>query len=104
MSLSDLRINVHNRCLALRCLNRIVENDLFVLAWEQGDQREAERLVKITDVHALKEWMKATLKKNIDAMTYRELREWAKQLKLPRYSQLTKWELICELKEARNET
>lgn len=101
--LDRLKAKVHNVALDARNLSRIMDSESFERAWETADEKQRLELwtyVAGIDKGNVDKWVKRVLG-NIDlsAKTQRELRDLARAAGVLYYNNLTKEQLLEELKK-----
>ncbi len=94
LSLTKFRSEIHNKCLDLRNLDRIIHSKEFSDALQIGKIEDIIEEIKSINPDAVLRWIKATLAPLIGDRSMRELRAIAQQLMIPYYSSKTKDELV----------
>lgn len=96
--IKDVQHQHHLALLKLRCQDRIVESDDFIIAWERADdkqKRACHRLLRKLEVNELKEWVS----KLVDEYSVATLRRLASNCNIKNYCNMTKEQLSKTLKE-----
>lgn len=101
MTLSNLQERLHAHLLDVRRLERYVHTDSFILYYTKATVKERENLIRLISQHAVDELVQIVEKENL---TYRELRERALALHIPRYSLLTKEQLLAAIRSKTDES
>lgn len=106
MSLTATQVqnNVHRNCLEWRAIDAFVFSDRFEEAYRRASEPEREKLTKILEDGALvyvKRWADRQLLGPLRHRSYRQLRELAKRLGVPRWSRLDRDTLLETLLEDR---
>lgn len=102
MTLREMQRAVKNKALDYRALDRLVESDQFIRAFERADatsRAALEAFLNAGNVNAVKNWMKQQVADVIEDQSVRQLRDLAKKVGVPYYHHLSKDELIAALKE-----
>lgn len=103
----EARHRLRRRHLELRAMDRLLEGERFdeVMKSATDDQaKELEVILKSDDAARLKAWMKKAANKPIDEKSLRELHIIARDLSIPKYSRLTRAQLIKAIERTTNAT
>jgi len=95
--LEDIRKSVHEHYLSWRNRDRIVQSELFQLAWEKDKDKLVTSLYVI-DSSKLRRLIREIVFNNLEDCSLRILIELAKQKGVKNYSRLSKTQLIAELR------
>jgi hypothetical protein len=101
-TLRGVRAGVKNRVLALRSFERQVNKEEFQIAFDASsdvDKIELFAILKSTDKTKLKSWIHKLVRGKLDYMSYRSLRDWAKEENIPYWSRMSKEEIVEALKK-----
>lgn len=97
-----LKARVHNVALEARRLSHIVDSEAFSRAWDAASEKQREELwsyVVGIDKANVDKWVKRVLSAiNLADKSFRELRDLARAAGISYYNNLTKEELLEELK------
>lgn len=96
--LTTVTSRLRKRLLDLRRLERVVENRRFAAALDRANPEQIrhfdEVISKSEDAEEWRRWVDTVLYEPIEYMSYRALRELAKNNNIPRYSRLSRDELL----------
>lgn len=102
VSLDNLKARVHNVALEARNMSRVVDSEAFSRAWDAASEKQRDELwgyVVGIDRNNVDRWVKRVLSAvNLADKSYRELRDLARAAGIPYYNNLTKDEILEELK------
>lgn len=102
MQYEDFAKQVHDRMLSLRALDAFVTSPRFERAFDEAaphHKQALEMILKSEDVDALRQWAADRLAGPYGEWSYRQLRDKAKELNIPRWSRLDRDELQLALEE-----
>lgn len=86
----DIQIAHHLALLKMRCQDRIIQSDDFIIAWERADNKQRKacyRLLRKLEIDKLKEWVS-------DEYSVTTLRRLASNHSVKNYCNLTKFQLL----------
>lgn len=98
----DAQHRCRGRLLVLRAMYRLVESPKFEQAVEKATDKQfeiLETILKSDSITALRDWIKATIDLPLSLRSIRELQELARQKMIPKYSRMTKGQLIRVLEK-----
>lgn len=104
---ASIKLGVSNRILALRSFQRLLDQEKFDIAFNGCNDTEKLKLTAILrqlDKLALKVWINQNVRGRMNYMTYRALRDWAKDENIPYWSRMNREELIEALKKVHHAT
>lgn len=91
----------HARALRVRAIDRMLSSDIFNDAFRASNHASKEELdyfLTRDNEWAVRDWIRRHIKMDLRDMSFRGLRSLASLHNVPRYSQLSKDELIVALK------
>jgi len=94
-----LREETHNRLLGLRSIVNLICKPQFEVLWDNSDEQTKSRLkeyVEEANKDKVLKWMREHPCISPAEMTWTQLVNTAKRLRVPKYSRMTKIELIAE--------
>ena len=95
----NLREGTRNKILSLRSILNIVCKPQFEVLWENSDEQlrtQVKEYVQEADKESVLSWMKNHPCISPAEMSWTQLVSTARRLKVPKYSRLSKLELIAE--------
>jgi hypothetical protein len=99
--IAEVRMEVHNRCLNFRALDRLVKTEAFEQAMKLDPNNIWVQFALINgNVEQVEVWIDKVLTKDIGEMSLRELRQLASKLGVP-YTSVTKDILLIRIQNAR---
>jgi hypothetical protein len=90
---------IRARCAALRAVLRIAETRAFETAFDQATTAHREQLILISNPKEMRHWMAVAVGRPMESLSYRRLRDMAKNANVFNYSRMTRDELIAELEK-----
>lgn len=100
MGIMEIRVNVHNRILALRSISNILLSEKYQLCHDHANIETIKRYVDAADPVGLSEYMAKLIDKNEIPKSMKELRVVAKQLGVPYYAGMNRPKLIEAIQNA----
>lgn len=98
VSIHQLRRIVHHELLDLRRIEHIITGVTFEAIFTTSqNQSEAVKLIEKLDVEGLLKWIKMQIEEDIGDYNIRTLRWIASTMHVPRYSFMSKAELLSEI-------
>jgi len=97
MKLEEVRHWIHRVMLEWRAIDSLLETEKFENAYARADEAQCNRLpmiLKSGRIDTLRRWIKDCLAGPLKFQSYRQLRELAKQANVPRWSRLTRDEIL----------
>jgi hypothetical protein len=104
MKLPETQKKVHEKMLEWRAVDSLVASDKFEDAFSRAREGHLDHLTVILrsgQLEGLKQWIKERLAGPLKFQSYRQLRELGKRANIPRWSRLTRDELL-EILEAKS--
>lgn len=102
LSALDCQHRCRARLLMIRAMYRILESAKFEQAAEKATDKQLERLeviLKSDSITDLKNWIRDTIDLPLVLRPLRELQELARQKMIPKYSRMTKGQLVRALEK-----
>lgn len=100
MKLSELQAKVHNQCLDLRSLHRLVRQDTFSVAWDKAGDTSRLDVIRFCDlgsIESVRHWIRHWEERDLESLSLRRLREKASRQNVPGYSRMSRSDLIASL-------
>jgi hypothetical protein len=88
----QVRLRIHKQTLQARAFERIVNSQEFEDAFEPSPALDL--ILKSGDCNKLKKWIKDNTPITLETMSFRELRELAKQYRIPKWSRMDTYDLM----------
>ena len=92
----------HVRLLDFRSLDRLIHQESFKQAWNSASnagRKDVAGFLERVALEAVRKWIRHWENIALEEWSFRRLREKASNLNVPRYSRMTRSELIAQLKE-----
>lgn len=99
--LQQVRDKIRNRCSQLRAVQRISETKDFAAAYDKASEYQRAKLILISTSKELRVWMALVTNSPLSSLSYRKLRDMAKNDNVFNYSRLPRDELITQLEKLR---
>ena len=100
-TLQTLLSEIHARTLLDRRLTTILKSDAFMFLWELSNDAEQDKVqgrIRLCDVHWIRQWIHAHPSQDVGELSYTVLRDRAKDMRIQRWSRLSKLELISAIR------
>ena len=97
MRIQEVRNRVHQHMLEWRAIDALIDSDKFDEAYHAATIEQRDRLIVILksgQLEPVRRWVKERLAGPLHHQSYRQLREQGKRENVPRWSRLTRDELI----------
>lgn len=102
-SVADVKINIHQRCLNFRALDRLVQSSEFEKAFQSDPHNvRLQFALQSGDIVWIQEWIESIITRELGEMNLRSLRRIAGQLFIPNYTTYTKDELIVLITQVKH--
>lgn len=99
--LQKARDKIRHRCSQMRAVQRISETKDFAAAFEKADAALREKLILISTAKEMRVWIALATQSPLSSLSYRKLRDMAKNDNVFNYSRLSRDELVKELEKRR---
>lgn len=108
MTVKILRENLHFKILNLRSIERILHTESFETIYSQAsdiEKKSVSDVIDKCDKLLLDQWIKKEIKNAsmLEELSMKDLREMAKNLKVPDYSMISKSSLLSEILRRKDE-
>lgn len=100
MGIMEIRIDVHNRILALRSISNILLSEKYQLCHDHANMEVIRRYVNAVDPVGLAKYLEQLIDKNEIPKSMKDLRAVAKQLGVPYYAGMNRLKLIEAIQNA----
>lgn len=100
MGIMEIRVNVHNRILALRSISNILLSEKYQLCHSRSDIATIQIYVDSADPTGLTKYLDQLIERHEIPKSMKELRVTAKQLGVPYYSAMNRSKLIEAIQNA----
>jgi hypothetical protein len=103
MTLSQIRENIYSRYLAVQRLKRLIDSDIFELAYSKADEAQKtniQQLIRQSDVVSLKSLILKIGRENLEDRPIMELRQLGRKYGIKHYNNMPKTHLVEEIRNA----